>query len=194
MPAPKTEGLELRAFTQQAELRFAADEQGKRTATGYFCLADNVTDIGGYWQEKFARGAFAKSLQERDVVALHSHNDGRPVGRKSRDTLKIEEDDRGYAFENVLPDTSDGRDLAVQLERGDIEGMSFRFRALKEEWTKPSILRCARSSRPTSTKSPTPHFRRTPTRRSVCGASSTRARSAASTTRQAHLGDLPRGA
>jgi len=134
MPAPKTEGLELRAFTQQAELRFAADEQGKRTATGYFCLAENVTDIGGYWQEKFARGAFAKSLQERDVVALHSHNDGRPVGRKSRDTLKIEEDDRGYAFENVLPDTSDGRDLAVQLERGDIEGMSFRFRALKEEW------------------------------------------------------------
>ena len=134
MSAPTTDALELRAFTDQAELRFASGEGGARTATGYFCLADNITDIGGYWQEKFARGAFAKSLQERDVVALHSHNDGRPVGRKSRGTLTIQEDERGYGFENDLPDTSDGRDLAVQLERGDIEGMSFRFRARKEEW------------------------------------------------------------
>lgn len=132
--ATKTDALELRAFTQKAELRMAQGEGGARTASGYFCLSDNVTDIGGYWQERFAAGAFAKSLGERDVVALHSHNDGRPVGRKSRETLRIKEDERGYGFENDLPDTSDGRDLAVQLERGDIEGMSFRFRARKEEW------------------------------------------------------------
>lgn len=132
--APKTDALELRAFTQKAELRFAQGEGGVRTASGYFCLSDNVTDIGGYWQERFAAGAFTKSLGERDVVALHSHDDARPVGRMSRETLRIREDERGYGFENDLPDTSDGRDLAVQLERGDIEGMSFRFRARKEEW------------------------------------------------------------
>lgn len=134
MPAPKTDALEQRAFVRKAELRFAQGEGGVRTASGYFCLSDNVTDIGGYWQERFAAGAFTKSLGERDVVALHSHDDARPVGRMSRETLRIREDERGYGFENDLPDTSDGRDLAVQLERGDIEGMSFRFRARKEEW------------------------------------------------------------
>jgi uncharacterized protein len=132
--APKTDALEQRAFVDKAELRFAQGEGGARTASGYFCLSDNVTDIGGYWQERFAAGAFTKSLGERDVVALHSHDDARPVGRMSRETLRIKEDERGYGFENDLPDTSDGRDLAVQLERGDIEGMSFRFRARKEEW------------------------------------------------------------
>lgn len=132
------EGREIRTLTDGLELRFAkrddGEEGGTRTTKGYACLFDNVTDIGGYWQERFSKGAFTKSLGERDVVALHSHDGGRPMGRMSRDTLRLKEDDKGLAFENDLPDTNDGRDLATLIERGDIEGMSFQFRALKEEW------------------------------------------------------------
>lgn len=128
------DGREQRAVTSALEVRSIEGDDGKRTASGYACLFDNVTDIGGFWREQFAPGAFSKSLQERDVVALHSHNNGRPVGRKSRGTLDIREDERGLAFTNDLPDTSDGRDLVVQIGRGDIEGMSLSFRALKEEW------------------------------------------------------------
>lgn len=133
-PKPKSDGRELRTLTEGLELRFAQTEDESTTTQGYACLFDNVTSIGGYWQERFAKGAWSKSLGERDVVALHSHDDGRPMGRKSRDTLRIEEDDTGLRFENDLPDTQDGRDLATSIDRGDIEGMSFRFRALKEEW------------------------------------------------------------
>ena len=128
---------ERRFLNRDFEVRFAqkGDEQAKvATTQGYACLFDNVTSIGGYWQERFAKGAFGGSMGERDVVALHSHDDGRPMGRMSRDTLRIEEDDTGLRFENDLPDTQDGRDLATSIDRGDIEGMSFRFRALKEEW------------------------------------------------------------
>ncbi|WP_338445946.1 HK97 family phage prohead protease [Pelagerythrobacter marensis] len=133
-PTPKTDGRETRTFTKGLELRFASGDGGSKTTKGYACLFDNVTSIGGYWQERFAKGAFTNSLGDRDVVALHSHDDGRPMGRMSRDTLRIKEDDKGLAFENDLPDTQDGRDLATSIDRGDIEGMSFRFRALKEEW------------------------------------------------------------
>lgn len=125
---------EQRSFCGGLELRAEGDGESGRTTKGYACLFDNVTSIGGYWQERFAKGAFSKSLGERDVVALHSHDDGRPMGRMSRDTLRITEDDKGLGFENDLPDTQDGRDLATSIDRGDIEGMSFRFRALKEEW------------------------------------------------------------
>lgn len=44
------------------------------------------------------------------------------------------EDDHGLAVEIDLPDTTDGRDLAALLERGDISGMSFGFRVTHDEW------------------------------------------------------------
>lgn len=134
MPAPKTEGVERRALSTGGELRVAQGNDGIGTAAGYAVLWNNRTDIGGWWTEQFAPGCFTQSLGETDVVALHSHDDARPVGRRSRGTLRLNEDQRGLAFENDLPDTNDGRDLKVQLERGDIEGMSFRFRARREEW------------------------------------------------------------
>lgn len=133
MPAPKTEP-ERRALVTGGELRVAQGADGIGMAAGYTVLWNNRTDIGGMWTEQFAPGCFTADLAKNDVVALHSHNDGRPVGRRSRGTLRLNEDQRGLAFENDLPDTNDGRDLKVQLERGDIEGMSFRFRARREEW------------------------------------------------------------
>ena len=131
---PKNDGRETRALSTSIELRAVGDDGGQRTATGYAVLFNNETDIGGYWREKFAPGAFNQSLGERDVVALLGHMRDRPVGRMSRGTLALTEDAKGLAFTNDLPDTNDGRDLAVQIERGDIEGMSFGFRTLKEEW------------------------------------------------------------
>lgn len=131
---PKNDSRETRALSTSIELRAAGDAGEQRTATGYAVLFNNETDIGGYWREKFAPGAFTQSLSERDVVALLGHMRDRPVGRMSRGTLVLAEDAKGLAFTNDLPDTSDGRDLAVQIERGDIEGMSFGFRTLKEEW------------------------------------------------------------
>lgn len=138
MSAPKTDGIERRAMAIGGELRMAQGADGIGMAAGYAVLWNNRTDIGGWWTEQFAVGCFTESLTKRDVVALHSHDDARPVGRRSRGTLRLTEDQRGLAFENDLPDTSDGRDLKVQLERGDIEGMSFRFIARREEWDETS--------------------------------------------------------
>ncbi|HXH52544.1 MAG TPA: HK97 family phage prohead protease [Sphingomicrobium sp.] len=132
--SPKTDCRETRATTGSLELRAAGDASELGTAAGYAALFGVETDIGGWWREKIAPGAFAKSLRESDVVALHSHNTGRVVGRMKAGTLSLREDDKGLAFENALPDTSDGRDLNVQIERGDIAGMSFGFITRKQEW------------------------------------------------------------
>ena len=131
---PKTDGRETRALTIPLELRAAAEGVAARTAVGYAALFNVETDIGGYWTETIAPGAFAKSLQERDCLAVHSHDIGRVVGRLKAGTLSLREDDKGLAFENELPDTADGRDLAVQIHRGDVAGMSFAFRSVKSEW------------------------------------------------------------
>jgi len=124
---------ERRANLGAVEIR-SAENDGERTATGYAAVFNSEVDIGGYWRERIAPGAFTKTLRERDIVAVHSHDTGRVVGRTGAGTLSLREDDRGLYFENSLPDTTDGRDLRVQIDRGDIAGMSFAFISRREEW------------------------------------------------------------
>lgn len=123
--------LERRALTRPPELR--ADDTGK-VAKGYAALFNAKTDIGGYFIESIAPGAFTETLRTSDVRALIDHDTGRVIGRSSAKTLRLEEDGTGLSVEIDLPDTSDGRDLAVQLDRGDISGMSFGFRVTHDEW------------------------------------------------------------
>lgn len=146
MPAPKidtpaegrpaADARERRALVDglKLEIRSGDDAGGETRTEGYAAVFNSDTSIGGYWIERFAPGAFTKSLRENDVVALNSHETARVVGRTSSGTLTLREDDKGLAFENTLPDTTDGRDLGVLIKRGDIAGMSFAFRAVKEQW------------------------------------------------------------
>lgn len=123
--------LERRATTNPPELR--AGDAGK-VARGYAALFNARTDIGGYFTESIAPGAFTETLRTSDVRALINHDSGRVIGRSAAGTLRLKEDDKGLAVEIDLPDTSDGRDLAIQLDRGDISGMSFGFRVTHDEW------------------------------------------------------------
>lgn len=126
--------LEHRAVTARPELRAAGEGASGKTAVGYAALFNSPADIGGAWVETIAPGAFTQTLRENDVVALVDHKMGRIIGRKSAGTLRLSEDAKGLAVEIDLPDTGDGRDLAVLLERGDIGGMSFGFNVTHDEW------------------------------------------------------------
>lgn len=126
--------LERRALVATPELR--ASETGK-TIAGYAALFNDETDIGGMFREQIAPGAFKDTL-DGDIRALVDHDTGRVIGRTKAGTLRIKEDDKGLAVEIDLPDTTDGRDLAVSLERGDISGMSFGFRVTHDEWDESS--------------------------------------------------------
>lgn len=120
--------LEKRAGTQPLEVK------GK-TVAGYAAVFNSPADICGMWEEVIAPGAFAESLRSgQDVLALYSHVIERLLGRRSSGTLRLTEDARGLAIEIDLPDTSDGRDVGVLVERGDLKGMSFGFCVTKQEW------------------------------------------------------------
>lgn len=122
--------MERRAVAAAPELRAA---EGAKIARGYAALFNSETDIGGYFREVIAPGAFKDAIKG-DIRALVDHDTGRVIGRSTAGTLRLEEDEKGLSVEIDLPDTSDGRDLAVQLERGDISGMSFGFRVTHDEW------------------------------------------------------------
>jgi len=128
----KPEGDEKRSLIRQVEHR--ADDSGKVTVAGYAAVFGEVADIGGWFHEVVARGAFANTLKTADVRAYFDHDTGRVLGRLSAGTLRLEEDDKGLRVEIDLPDTSDGRDVKALVERGDVSGMSFRFETVRQEW------------------------------------------------------------
>lgn len=130
---PKNDGRETRLALVDLEIR-AAEEGKRKTLVGYACVFNATADIGGYWIERFAPGAFKDSLGERDVLALYSHDRARVIGRSGAGTLRLEEDGKGLRVEIDLPDTSDGRDVEVLVERGDVAGMSMGFVTRKEAW------------------------------------------------------------
>ncbi|MHA6641341.1 HK97 family phage prohead protease [Mesorhizobium sp. A623] len=128
----KPEGAEKRSLVQPVEFR--ADASGKMTVTGYAAVFGEIADIGGWFQEVVARGAFTNTLRTSDVRAYFDHDTGRVLGRLSAGTLRCEEDDKGLRVEIDLPDTTDGRDVKTLVERGDVSGMSFRFETVRQEW------------------------------------------------------------
>jgi uncharacterized protein len=126
---------ETRSLREVPELRADA---AKRTLTGYAAVFNSGADIGGSFREVIAPGAFTETLANSDVRALVDHDSGRLIGRKSNGTLRLEQDARGLRVEIDLPDTTDGRDLAELVGRGDLDGMSFGFIVRHDEWDETS--------------------------------------------------------
>lgn len=126
--------LETRFLAEPVEFR---SEGNKLVAAGVAIRYGAVSKVMGDFRERILAGAATKALSERDTKALHEHDQKMILGRVSAGTLRIENDDTELRYEIDLPDTTYGRDLAVSLERRDITGSSFGFRALPSatKWT-----------------------------------------------------------
>lgn len=106
-----------------------------KTLSGYAVLFNVPTNVGGIWLEIVKPGAFRAALDRGDdVLALYSHALCRLLGRRSSGTLRLMEDDKGLKVEIDLPDTTDGRDVAELVGRGDLQGMSYGFQAVNQQW------------------------------------------------------------
>lgn len=119
---------------------FAVDKLGIERADkepriiGHAAVFDREADIGGWFLETVAPGAFRRAIMEDDVRALFNHDPNFVLGRNRAGTLKLSEDDVGLAIDIAPPNTQFARDLVLSIERGDISQMSFGFYVRKEEW------------------------------------------------------------
>lgn len=102
--------------------------------TGYASIFNSRTSIGDYFDEMIAPGAFTETIKDDDIRALFNHNWDNLLGRTKANTLTLSEDEKGLKFEIELPDTSVARDLAISMERGDIDQCSFGFEVTEETW------------------------------------------------------------
>jgi HK97 family phage prohead protease len=102
--------------------------------TGHAAVFDTPTDIGGWFKEVIAKGAFASAIGRDDVRALFNHDENYVLGR-TPNTLRLSEDDKGLAVEIDAPQTQLIKDMVLEpMKRGDLSQMSFAFQVTKEEW------------------------------------------------------------
>lgn len=107
-----------------------------RTVTGYAAVYNTTSeDLGGY-REVIAPGAFADVL-DADVRALLNHDANEVLGRTKSGTLRLFDEQRGLRFELDLPDSPLGENMRSAVQRGDVDGASFRFVVDEggEEWS-----------------------------------------------------------
>jgi len=128
--------LERRRETRAFEFREVRAEElsNRRVIRGYAAVFDQEAVIGGLYREVIRRGAFQKTLSERDQVALWDHESSLPLGRRSKGTLSLREDSHGLLIEIEPPETTWGNDAWLSISRGDVKGMSIGFRVIKADW------------------------------------------------------------
>ena len=90
---------------------------------------------GGGWTEYVTRGAFDRTLSEKPHVHLLINHEGLPLASTKSGTLRLSADSQGLLSEAELdrrdPDVAG---LAVKMERGDVDEMSFAFRVKAQRW------------------------------------------------------------
>lgn len=134
---------ETRNFEADFELRAEGDGM---TFVGYAAKFNSPSeDLGGFI-ETIEPGAFRKSLRSRnDVKLLVNHDTGRVLASTRAGTMKLYEDEVGLRVEASLPNTTDGRDMAELLRRGDLNKMSFGFSVMKDSWNSDMTQRTLKS-------------------------------------------------
>ncbi|MEM9523637.1 MAG: HK97 family phage prohead protease [Pseudomonadota bacterium] len=126
------ENREVRSGTP-AEVR--AEGEDEIRVQGYAAVFDAPTEIGDYFVELIAPGAFTESLARSDDVPFLINHRDLPLARTGSGTLRLVEDERGLRVETELdPSDPDVMRIVPKMKRGDLSKMSFAFRAVREEW------------------------------------------------------------
>lgn len=123
--------------SSEAEIR--SDDDGN-TLIGVPIVFNRFTEINGWegnFLERIDPGAVTKTLKERgdQIKVLFNHGfdpqiGQKPLGKPSRMDVR----DDGLHVEVPLSDTSYNADIKALLRDGALDGMSFRFSVVKEEW------------------------------------------------------------
>ncbi len=125
--------IERRSFPV-TEIRTITDEKGLRHITGYAAVFNVLSENLGYFREKIDPGAFSETINSDDIRALKNHNSDYVLGRSTKGTLTLSEDQRGLKFDVIPPDAQWAHDYMVSIDRGDVDQASFQFETLADRW------------------------------------------------------------
>lgn len=118
------------------DIEIRADGEG-RTVYGMLVPFDTPTQIGGLlggYEERFAHGAFAKSINDgaatRAKLTVGHRLELLPIGR----VQELREDPAGLVGSFYVSKTVDGDDALQRIRDGAVDSFSIEFQPIRSEW------------------------------------------------------------
>ncbi len=118
-------GGERRFFSTGIQMRAGKDGE-PAVFRGYGLKFNTLSEDFGGWRERIAPG-FLDNVLGNDVRILRDHTPSMILGRTKAGTAKVGVDEIGGWYEYTDPGTSYSRDLAISINRGDVNQSSFAF-------------------------------------------------------------------
>ncbi|MFG2328256.1 HK97 family phage prohead protease [Streptomyces sp. NPDC048604] len=118
-----------------------ADDEGEgdgRSLTGYAAVFGQDTEIDsweGRFTETIRKGAFRKTIRESTPVMQFDHGRHPLIGSLPIGSIvDLREDDQGLYVEGRITDNWLMQPVRDAIAEGSVNGMSFRFEVVREEW------------------------------------------------------------
>lgn len=126
-------------------VEFRAAETGDGlTLDGYAAVFGAATEINGYegnFTEEIAPGAFKRSLGQRTPILQFDHGQHPLIGSMPIGVIRnISEDAHGLKVRARLSDNWLIQPVRDAIRDGAVSGMSFRFRVIRDTWTRSGDL------------------------------------------------------
>jgi HK97 family phage prohead protease len=87
------------------------------------------------FSERFSPSAFSKTINDgADVRYLFNHDPNKILARTKNGTLRLGTDSTGMTVDASLAPTTVGRDLAILMQRGDVNQMSVGMQVVQDRW------------------------------------------------------------
>lgn len=132
-------GPVFRTYDARITTRAGAEGSNLITLDGYASTTEQpyeMWDLFGSYTEVISRGAFAKTLSEKPDVAFLLNHGGMTLARTKSGTLELEEDEIGlHSVAGLDSRVQAVRDIQIQVDREDLDEMSFAFRIEKAKWS-----------------------------------------------------------
>lgn len=123
--------IERRYNPEKAEYRAAADGAAPEVF-GYALRFGSNYDMG--WYSESVDKEALKGADLSDVRILFNHDANQILGRTKAGTATVGIDDNGMWYRATLPDSPNGQNVKVALERGDVDQSSWGFYILSDKW------------------------------------------------------------
>jgi HK97 family phage prohead protease len=124
-------------IVRRSEFRVSDDSDGQ-TLEGYAAVFNawtGIRDSMGVYQERIAPGAFKRSIGQRTPVLQFEHGNHPLLGSLPLGAITVLREDKNGLFVRArLSDNWLIQPVRDAIRDGGIDGMSFRFRVVADEW------------------------------------------------------------